>query len=101
MRKSGLADLLPSLPEMVYVGSSAGSLVLTPGVTQDADDWKLFTAPTWNVGELPVLELAAPGPERESGIAAILAGTKTTMTGCPSSTSAPANRCPRPATSSA
>jgi hypothetical protein len=28
-----------------------------------------------NVDDLPVLELAAPGPERESGIEAILAGT--------------------------
>jgi uncharacterized protein YhfF len=36
-----------------------------------------------NAGDLPVLELAAPGPERESGIAAILAGTKTAMTGLP------------------
>ncbi|SNT54292.1 dipeptidase E [Asanoa hainanensis] len=32
MRESGLADLLPSLPELVWVGSSAGSLVLTPRV---------------------------------------------------------------------
>ena len=36
-----------------------------------------------NVDDLPVLELAAPGPERESGIKAILAGTKTAMTGLP------------------
>ncbi|GIF63802.1 hypothetical protein Ais01nite_18370 [Asanoa ishikariensis] len=32
MRESGLADLLPSLADLVYVGSSAGSLVLTPRV---------------------------------------------------------------------
>jgi hypothetical protein len=31
--------------------------------------------------DLPVLELALPGPERDSGIAAILAGEKTAMTG--------------------
>jgi uncharacterized protein YhfF len=31
--------------------------------------------------DLPVLELAFPGPERDSGIAAILAGKKTAMTG--------------------
>jgi uncharacterized protein YhfF len=31
--------------------------------------------------DLPVLELAFPGPERDSGIAAILAGEKTAMTG--------------------
>lgn len=36
-----------------------------------------------NIDDLPVLELAAPGPERESGISAILAGTKTAMTGLP------------------
>ncbi|TWD84197.1 dipeptidase E [Kribbella amoyensis] len=30
MRKSGLADLLPSLTDTVYVGVSAGSIVLTP-----------------------------------------------------------------------
>lgn len=30
MRQSGLADLLPSLGEIVYVGVSAGSIVLTP-----------------------------------------------------------------------
>jgi uncharacterized protein YhfF len=31
--------------------------------------------------DLPVLELAAPGPERDRGVAAILAGTKTALTG--------------------
>ena len=30
MRQSGLADLLPSLTESVYVGVSAGSIVMTP-----------------------------------------------------------------------
>jgi len=30
MRQSGLADLLPSLNELVYVGVSAGSIVVTP-----------------------------------------------------------------------
>jgi len=28
MRQSGLADLLPELPETVYVGVSAGSMVV-------------------------------------------------------------------------
>src|SRR6476469_6166828 len=32
MRQSGLADLLPSLRETVYVGLSAGSLVLAPRI---------------------------------------------------------------------
>lgn len=30
---------------------------------------------------LPILELAAPGPDRDSGVAAIRAGTKTALTG--------------------
>jgi dipeptidase E len=30
MRESGLADLLPSLDKLVYVGVSAGSIVMTP-----------------------------------------------------------------------
>jgi uncharacterized protein YhfF len=33
--------------------------------------------------DLPVLELAFPGPERDSGVAAILAGEKTATTGLP------------------
>jgi uncharacterized protein YhfF len=33
--------------------------------------------------DLPVIELAAPGPLRDSGVAAILAGRKTAMTGLP------------------
>ena len=32
-------------------------------------------------GGLPALELAFPGPERDSGVAAILAGRKTALTG--------------------
>ena len=32
MRESGLADLLPSLPETVWVGVSAGSMVMTPRI---------------------------------------------------------------------
>src|SRR5258708_2031146 len=35
MRQSGLADLLPSLREAVYVGVSAGSLVMAPNVGED------------------------------------------------------------------
>ncbi len=35
MRKSGLADLLPSLAETVYVGVSGGSLVMAPNVGEE------------------------------------------------------------------
>lgn len=40
MRQSGLADLLPSLrPEMVYVGMSAGSMVMTPNIGEEFVGW--------------------------------------------------------------
>ena len=40
MRESGLADLLPSLPETVWVGLSAGSLVMTPRIGEDFVNWR-------------------------------------------------------------
>ncbi|MFL5998236.1 MAG: Type 1 glutamine amidotransferase-like domain-containing protein, partial [Streptomyces sp.] len=40
MRKSGLAELLPSLSDIVYVGFSAGSMVMTPRIGQDFVGWK-------------------------------------------------------------
>ena len=40
MRQSGLTDLLPSLPETVWVGLSAGSLVMTPRIGDDFVHWK-------------------------------------------------------------
>jgi dipeptidase E len=40
MRQSGLAELLPSLRETVYVGLSAGSMVLTPRIGEDFVRWK-------------------------------------------------------------
>ena len=40
MRESGLADLLPSLHETVWVGLSGGSMVLTPRIGQDFVGWK-------------------------------------------------------------
>ena len=39
MRASGLADLLPSLPDTVWVGLSAGSLVMAPRVGKDFVGW--------------------------------------------------------------
>jgi dipeptidase E len=39
MRESGLADLLPSLPGMVWVGVSAGSMVMTPRIGADFVKW--------------------------------------------------------------
>ncbi len=40
MQQSGLADLLPSLRETVYVGLSAGSLVMTPRIGEDFVSWR-------------------------------------------------------------
>jgi dipeptidase E len=39
MRESGLADLLPSLLDTVWVGVSAGSMVMTPRVGQYFVEW--------------------------------------------------------------
>ena len=40
MRQSGLADLLPSLSNTVWVGLSAGSMVMTPRIGKDFVAWK-------------------------------------------------------------
>jgi dipeptidase E len=40
MRQSGLADLLPSLGETVWVGLSAGSMVMAPNIGEDFVHWK-------------------------------------------------------------
>ena len=40
MRESGLADLLTSLPQMVWAGLSAGSMVMTPRIGEDFVGWK-------------------------------------------------------------
>ena len=40
MRQSGLADLLPALRETVWVGLSAGSMVMTPRIGEHFVEWK-------------------------------------------------------------
>lgn len=40
MRQSGFADLLPSLSETVYVGLSAGSMVMAPRIGEDFVRWR-------------------------------------------------------------
>ncbi|WIB76700.1 Type 1 glutamine amidotransferase-like domain-containing protein [Curtobacterium sp. MCPF17_002] len=39
MRASGLADVLPSLPDTVWVGVSAGSMVMTPRIGKSFVEW--------------------------------------------------------------
>lgn len=40
MRESGLVDLMPELADKVYVGLSAGSMVMTPRIGEDFVHWK-------------------------------------------------------------
>jgi len=40
MRESGLADLLPTLSDKVWVGLSGGSMVMTPRIGSDFVGWK-------------------------------------------------------------
>jgi dipeptidase E len=55
MRQSGLADLLPSLREAVYVGLSAGSMVMAPNIGEDFVRWK---PPTGGDETLGLVEFA-------------------------------------------
>ena len=55
MRQSGLADLLPSLHEMVWVGLSAGSMVMTPRIGQDFVGWK---SPTGSDSTLGIVDFS-------------------------------------------
>jgi dipeptidase E len=55
MRESGLADLLPSLHEMVWVGFSAGSMVMTPRIGDDFVGWK---SPTGGDSTLGVVDFS-------------------------------------------
>jgi dipeptidase E len=50
MRQSGLADLLPSLPETVWVGLSGGSMVMTPRIGDDFVGWKSPTGDDRTLG---------------------------------------------------
>src|SRR6185369_6165368 len=50
MRQSGLVDLLPSLPETVWVGLSAGSMVMTPRIGEDFVGWEPPTGDDTTLG---------------------------------------------------
>lgn len=53
MRQSGLADLLPSLHEMVYVGLSAGSMVMAPNIGEDFVGWRPPVGGDQTLGMVP------------------------------------------------
>ena len=40
MKTSGVADFLPNLRDLVYVGLSAGSMIMTPRIGPEFVDWK-------------------------------------------------------------
>jgi dipeptidase E len=55
MRQSGLADLLPSLSETVWVGLSAGSMVVTPGIGEYFVQWR---PPSGDDGTLGIVDFS-------------------------------------------
>ena len=55
MRESGLADFLPSLRETVWVGLSAGSMVMTPRIGTEFVGWK---SPTGDDSMLGVVDFS-------------------------------------------
>jgi dipeptidase E len=55
MVESGLAELLPSLPATVYVGLSAGSMVMTPRIGEDFVEWR---PPAGGDGTLGLVDFA-------------------------------------------
>lgn len=55
MRESGLADLFPSLHDTVYVGLSAGSMVMAPHVGQEFVGWR---PPTGDDSTLGMVDFA-------------------------------------------
>ncbi|MDX6302908.1 MAG: dipeptidase [Nocardioidaceae bacterium] len=55
MRESGLADLLPELTETVWVGLSAGSMVMTPTIGEDFTQWR---PPTGDLSTLGIVDFS-------------------------------------------
>jgi len=55
MRESGLDELLPTLPDTLWVGLSAGSMVMTPRIGADFVGWK---APDGTDNALGVVEFS-------------------------------------------
>ena len=55
MRESGLADMVPSLHEMVWVGLSAGSMVMTPRIGREFMGWK---PPAWDDSTIGLVDFS-------------------------------------------
>ena len=71
MRESGLTDLLPSLIETVWVGLSAGSMVMTPVVGDDFIQWRPPSGDTSTLGlvDFSICPHLAPDGERGNSMA--------------------------------
>jgi dipeptidase E len=72
MRESGLADMFPSLAETVWVGMSAGSMVMTPHIGREFVGWK---PPTGDDSALGIVDFSicphlAPDGEPGNSLAA-------------------------------
>ena len=50
MHESGFADLIPSLSETVYVGLSAGSMVMAPSIGEDFVQWRALSGSDETLG---------------------------------------------------
>jgi dipeptidase E len=61
MRESGLADLLPSLDETVWVGMSAGSMVMTPRIVGELRRLEAAHRRRQHARTRRLLDLPAPG----------------------------------------
>jgi dipeptidase E len=66
MRQSGLADLLPSL-RAVYVGRSAGSIVMAPNLGEEFVSSKAAQRRRRNAGNGRLFDLCAPGSRGPAG----------------------------------
>jgi dipeptidase E len=67
MRRSGLADLLPSLPDTVWVGLSAGSMVMTPRIGEDFTQWRPPTGDETTLGLVDFAICPHLAPDGEPG----------------------------------
>jgi dipeptidase E len=72
MRESGLAALLPSLTETVWLGLSAGSMVMTPRIGRDFVGWKPPTGgdETLGIVDFSICPHLAPDGEPGNSLAA-------------------------------
>ncbi len=53
MQQSGLAELLPSLTQTLYVGLSAGSMVMAPSIGEDFVNWQTPDGADETLGLVP------------------------------------------------